>query len=85
VDVRKNELATTWAQLEQAHTTAAEIATQLDYTEIYAPIDGIVPVRVAKQGDVVSQGSAIVVVADVDHFWVRAEVEESCIDSVQFG
>ena len=55
------------------------------YTKIYAPIDGIVSVRVAKQGEVVAQGSPIVVIVDVDHLWVRADVEESYIDSVRFG
>lgn len=85
VDVRQSELATTLAQLEQARASAAETATQLGYTKIYAPIDGIVSVRVAKQGEVVAQGSPIVVIVDVDHLWVRADVEESYIDSVRFG
>lgn len=85
VDVRGSEIATTMAQLEQARASAAETATQLGYTKIYAPIDGIVSVRVAKQGEVVSEGSPIVVVVDVDHLWVRADVEESYIDSVSFN
>jgi HlyD family secretion protein len=85
VDVRGAEIATTLAQLEQARAAAAETETQLGYTQIYAPIDGMVSVRVAKQGEVVSPGSAIVVVVDVDHLWVRADVEESYIDSVRFG
>lgn len=85
VDVRGSELATTKAQLDQARATAAQVATQLGYTEIYAPLDGIVSVRVAKQGEVVQQGAPIVVVVDVDHLWVHADVEETYIDSVQFG
>jgi HlyD family secretion protein len=85
VDVRGSELATTMAQLEQARATSAQVATQLGYTEIYAPIGGIVSVRVAKQGEVVQQGAPIVVVVDVDNLWVRADVEETYIDSVQFG
>jgi HlyD family secretion protein len=85
VDVRRSALASTIAQLEQARATEAETATQLGYTKVYAPIDGIVSVRVAKQGEVVSQGSPIVVVVDVDHLWVRADVEETYIDSIQFG
>ena len=84
VDVRGSEVATTIAQLEQARASAAETATQLGDTKIYAPIDGIVSVRVAKQGEVVAQGSPIVVVVDVDHLWVRADVEESYIDSINF-
>jgi HlyD family secretion protein len=85
VDVRKSALASTIAQLEQARASEAETATQLGYTKIYAPIDGIVSVRVAKQGEVVQQGAPIVVVVDVDHLWVRAEVEENYIDLIQFG
>ena len=84
VDVRRARFARRIAQLEQARANEAETATQLGYTKIYAPIDGIVSVRVAKQGEVVAQGSPIVVVVDVDHLWVRADVEESYIDSSQF-
>jgi HlyD family secretion protein len=40
---------------------------------------------VAKQGEVVAQGSPIVVIVDVDHLWVHADVEETYIDSIQFG
>ena len=85
VDVRGAEIATTLAQLEQARATAAQTETQLSYTKIYAPIDGVVSVRVAKEGEVVAQGSPIVVIVDIDHLWVRADVEESYIDSVEFG
>jgi HlyD family secretion protein len=85
VNVRRSEIATTIAQLEQARASQAETATQLGYTRIYSPIDGIVSVRVAKQGEVVMQGSPIVVIVDVDRLWVQADVEESYIDSVQFG
>jgi len=85
VAVRQSDITTTLAQLEQARAAAAQTETQLGYTEIYAPIDGIVSVRVAKQGEVISPGSPIVVVVDVDHLWARADVEEGYIDSVQFG
>ena len=53
------------------------MAAQLAYTKIYAPIDGIVSVRVAKQGEVVAEGSPIVVIVDINDLWVRADVEES--------
>lgn len=85
VDVRKSALASTIAQLEQARATEAQVSTQLGYTRIYAPIDGIVSVRVAKQGEVVEQGAPIVVVVDIDHLWARAEVEETYIDSIRFN
>jgi HlyD family secretion protein len=85
VDARESAVTTTLAQLEQARAAAAQVSAQLGYTKIYAPIDGIVSVRVAKQGEVVAQGSPIVVIVDVDHLWVHADVEESYIDSIEFG
>ncbi|MFZ0523615.1 MAG: efflux RND transporter periplasmic adaptor subunit [Candidatus Acidiferrales bacterium] len=85
VDARKSAINTTLAQLEQARASEAEMAAQLAYTKIYSPTDGIVSVRVAKQGEVVAQGSPIVVVVDINDLWVRADVEETLIDSIRFG
>jgi HlyD family secretion protein len=85
VDARKSAITTTMAQLEQARASAAEMAAQLGYTKIYAPNSGIVSVRVAKQGEVVAQGSPIVVIVDINDLWVRADVEETYIDSIKFG
>jgi HlyD family secretion protein len=85
VDARKSAITTTMAQLEQARASAAEMAAQLGYTKIYAPISGIVSVRVAKQGEVVAQGAPIVVIVDINDLWVRADVEETYIDSIKFG
>ena len=85
VDVLRSQIASTQAQLKQAIATEVEDETQLGYTKIYAPIDGIVSVRVAKQGEVVQEGSPIVVLVDMDDLWVRADVPETYIDSIQFG
>ncbi|HEV2387174.1 MAG TPA: efflux RND transporter periplasmic adaptor subunit [Candidatus Acidoferrales bacterium] len=85
LDVIQSQIADMKAQWAQARALRDQAATQLGYTRIYAPIDGIVSVRVAKQGEVVSAGSPIAIVVDVDHLWVRADVEETYIDSVRFG
>lgn len=85
VDVRKSAVSTSIAQLEQARASQAEMAMQLSYTKIFSPIDGIVSVRVSKQGEVVSPGTPIVVVVDIDHLWVKADVEETYIEAVGFG
>jgi len=85
VDVLRSQIASTEAQLKQAISMKAEDETQLGYTKIYAPIGGIVSVRVAKQGEVVQEGSPIVVLVDMDDLWVRADVPETYINSIQFG
>ena len=59
--------------------------TQLGYTEVYAPRDGMVSVRVARQGETVQAGGPIVTMLDLDHLWVQADVEETYIDQITFG
>jgi HlyD family secretion protein len=85
VQVQQSEIAATKAQVAQAVAQKNQAATQVGYTKIYAPIDGIVSVRVARQGEVVQAGGPIVTVLDIDHLWVETEVEESLIDSISFG
>jgi HlyD family secretion protein len=85
VAVQQADLASTRAQVQQAKALRDQAVTQLGYTKIYSPLDGIVSVRVAKQGEMVAQGGPIVVVVDVDHLWVRADVEETYIDAIGFG
>jgi HlyD family secretion protein len=85
LDVLRSEIASLQAQRAQAKADRDGAATQLGYTEIYSPIDGVVSVRVARQGEVVLQGSPIVVIVDVNHLWVQADVEEGMIDRIRFG
>jgi HlyD family secretion protein len=85
VDVQQADIAATRAQLAQAAAQRDQADTQLGYTKIYAPINGIVSVRVARQGEVVQAGGPVVTVLDVDHLWVQADVEETYIDQITFG
>ncbi len=69
-----------------AATAQAERAqVQLDYTQIRAPADGVVDVRAALQGEVVNPGQCLVTLIDPDQLWVRADVEETYIDSIRSG
>jgi RND family efflux transporter MFP subunit len=58
---------------------------QLGYTQIRAPINGIVDTRVALQGEVVNPGQAIVTLINPDDLWVRADVPETYIDGIRLG
>lgn len=85
VDVQRADIAATRAQLGQASAQRNQADTQLGYTKLVAPIDGIVSVRVARQGEVVQAGGPVVTVLDVDHLWVQADVEETYVDQIGFG
>jgi HlyD family secretion protein len=73
------------------HLQAAALAQRqkaelrLGYTEIKAPIDGIVDVRAARPGEYVNAGQAVVTLINPDDLWVRADVEETYIDRVKNG
>jgi multidrug resistance efflux pump len=67
----------------QAQKTKADV--RLQYTEIHAPIEGIVDVRAVRQGEVVTAGQPIVTLINPDDLWVRCDVEETYIDRVRLG
>jgi len=58
---------------------------ELAYTQIRAPIDGVVDTRAALQGEVLNPGQPIVTLVDQDDLWVRADVEETYIDGIRLG
>ena len=55
------------------------------YTTLTAPIDGVVLVRQAELGEVVSPGTPIFTLADIDHVWLRAYVNETDVGRIRFG
>jgi HlyD family secretion protein len=56
-----------------------------DYTTLKAPFDGVILVRQAELGEVVSPGAAIVTLADIDHVWLRAYVNEPDVGKIRLG
>ena len=57
----------------------------LGYTTLKAPFDGVILVRQAELGEVVSPGAAIVTLADIDHVWLRAYVNEPDVGKIRLG
>ncbi len=85
VIVQSSDVQAVTAQLSQAIAQTRQAETQLGYTQIFAPLDGIVSIRAARQGEMVPAGGPIVTILDVDHLWVQADVEESYANQIGFG
>jgi HlyD family secretion protein len=83
--VRQSQVQTQEHLQAAASAQRAKADVRLRYTEIHAPIDGIVDVRAARVGEVVNPGQPIVTLINPDDLWVRADVEESYIDRVRLG
>ncbi len=85
VTVRRSQLQTTEHQQQAANAQRAKADVRLAYTEVRAPIDGIIDVRAVRIGEVVTAGQAVVTLIDPDDLWIRADVEETYIDRVRIG
>ena len=85
VAMKRSQLETSQHQQAAANAQRAKADVRLAYTEIRAPIDGIVDVRAASQGEIVSPGQPVVTLINPDDLWVRADVEETYVDRVRVG
>jgi len=57
----------------------------LGYTVLRAPFDGVMLTRQAEVGEVMLPGTPVATLADIDHVWVRAYINETDIGRVRFG
>jgi HlyD family secretion protein len=85
VTAKKSLLASVKQQEAAAEAQAAKASVRLGYTEIHAPMTGVVDVRVARQGEVVTAGQPIVTLVDLDDLWVRVDVEETYASRLRVG
>ena len=85
VAVRRNQLEANQQQQAAAAAQHAKAGVRLGYTELRAPIDGVIDVRAARIGEVVTPGQPVVTLINPDDLWVRANVEETYIDRVRVG
>ncbi len=85
ISVRRSQVQTSEHMKQAASAQSTKAGVRLRYTEIHAPIDGLVDVRAARVGEIVSPGQPIVTLINPDDLWIRADVEESYIDRVRLG
>jgi HlyD family secretion protein len=57
----------------------------LSYTILYAPFSGVILTRDAEIGEVMLPGTPVVTLADLDHVWLRAYINETDIGRVRYG
>ncbi len=60
-------------------------AARLGETRIVSPVSGIVSLRVARPGEVVTPGGAVVEVYNLNDTWIDAYVEETYSDLISLG
>jgi len=80
---RQVELAR--ASIENAKQSLRLAQIILDYTVLYAPFDGVITVRQAELGEIMAPGTPVATLADLDHVWLRAYINETDIGKVRLG
>ncbi len=82
---RKEDIARAAADLDAANALVATAEQQLAYTRLSSPVDGIVSVRQAEQGQFVAEGQSVFRVAELARPWVRAYLDEQDLPRVKLG
>lgn len=71
------------AEAARADLALAEVA--LENTYLKSPFDGVVVQKPAEVGNLLEAGQTAVVVADEDHAWVNANIEETSVGAIKPG
>jgi HlyD family secretion protein len=85
VSIQRNRVRTTEQQREALAAQRKRADVRLSYTEVRSPVDGIVDVRAAREGEVMNAGQPIITLINPDDLWVRADIEETYIDRIRLG
>ncbi|MGB3293595.1 MAG: HlyD family efflux transporter periplasmic adaptor subunit [Phormidesmis sp.] len=79
------QLAAAKAELEQAQAAQSEIEARLDDLTITSPIDGVVLTRTVEPGEVISAGTAILTVVNLEDVYLRGYIPEGQVGEVRIG
>ncbi|HEX3745780.1 MAG TPA: efflux RND transporter periplasmic adaptor subunit [Bryobacteraceae bacterium] len=82
---REQELTTRQAEIARSRASIALIDSQLADTIAASPVDGVVLVKSADPGEVLSAGTTVVTIGDIEHPWLRGYVDESDLGRVKLG
>jgi membrane fusion protein, multidrug efflux system len=85
IDVLTAERAKSVAALDHARAVEAQMALNLSYTEIAAPVDGTVGARTLRVGQFVQAGTQLMAVVPLDAVYVVANFKETQLTHVRNG
>ncbi len=83
--VSEEEVQAMRATLRQAQASAAYLRTQLSYTTIHAPMNGVITKRWVDPGEAASLGTTLVTITDNTALFVRGNLPEMEMRKVEVG
>jgi len=82
---RREDIDQATATLRARQATAETARRQLEYTRLQSPVAGMVSVRLAEAGEIVSPGKTVLRIAELSRPWVRAYLNEKDLTRVRLG
>lgn len=62
-----------------------EVETQIQYSQVTAPIDGVIAMRWHDPGDVIRAGQTVLSLMDLANIWITANIEETKLAAIRMG
>jgi HlyD family secretion protein len=85
VEIQRSLLAATRARENELRAQLETAKTQLGYTEIRSPMDGVVLTKNIEPGEFVSPGTPVVTLANIDDLWMNIYIPETQTGLVKLG
>jgi membrane fusion protein, multidrug efflux system len=85
IAISRSNAQTSSARVKQFQAVLAQAELNLEYTEVKAPIDGIVSQRKAELGQYVQIGQPLLALVPLHNVWVTANFKENQIKNMKAG
>jgi len=73
------------AQIKQAQASIDQAKVQQSHTKLYSPITGVVLLRPREPGEVVSAGTTVLTMANIEKVYLKAYVGETDLGRIKLG
>jgi len=73
------------AQIKQAQASIDQARIQQSHTKLYSPINGVVLLRPREPGEVVSAGTTVLTMANIEKVYLKAYVGETDLGRIRLG
>ena len=82
---RKEKIDQARIRVREAEQRVAQAKLALSYTELAAPMDGVIFSRSAEPGEFLNPATPVLVLGDLAHPWLRAYVGETALGRLKLG
>ena len=82
---KEQEIETRRAEIARARAQVAVLDSQVSDHTSFSPVDGVALSKAAEPGEVLAAGATVLVIADIDHPWLRGYISGEDLGRVKLG